>query len=1394
MDRESETVTSETGVSPDVGLRSGSRSIKNLPLPPNIKLKGNLKTNWEIFRQLWDSYELLTGLKQDDMQYRVATFITCIGPQALEIHHGLPFKTSAERNDMNVILKLWTEYCCGKTNVTYERFCFNRCNQSETESFDAYVVRLRKLASTCEYGNFLEDMLRDRIVCGIHDDVIRKELLQESKLTLESCIALIRSVEITSAQAKSMSRSSTCHSEVNYVRNSNFSAKQRTSKKSSSSSSNTQIQNCKFCGGTHPRSRSSCPASDKECQSCGKVGHFAIKCKFNNKSKVKSKVSVKELEPQSDSESDTDLEECSVLDLNSVNEVNAVNPTDGKIIAMMHLQKQSQPTAMQVDCGASCNVLPERHLPLGVKLCNTSKKLRMYSDHVVSVLGTCKLRVKNPKNGKRYLVPFYVVQGNRLPLLGSKAAQQMNLITVNNENIAADNNAKANVADAQIADTSSSQILNAQNIASGVNPKANVAHVHIADTSSSQILKDFQDVFNGRGCMPGEVSLQVDNSIHPVIAPPRRVPLTVQPKLKDELDRLEREQVLVKVQEPTDWCSSLVCVEKPNGKLRLCIDPQPLNVALKRPHYPLPVIEDILPDLDGVKIFSKVDLTEGFLQCQLDDQSSRLTTFHTPWGRYRYKRMPYGIKPAPELFQQKLTQCLEGLKGIYIIADDILITGRGQSLQEANIDHDNNLRALLKRCRDMNITLNRDKFQYKLDSISFFGHTLTPNGLQSDPTKVQAILDMPTPTTPAEVQRLIGMVKYLAKFVPHLSDLTEPLRKLTHKNHDWSWTPQCDKAFSDIKESLVKAPVLKYFDPQCQTEGQGDASDTGLGFALMQNGLPIMYASRAMTSAERNYAQIEKELLAQVYGLERNHYYTYGRHIILWTDHKPLVAISNKPLSAAPKRLQRLLIRLNQYNVEIRYKPGPELYLADTLSRAYIQGNSVVEQESETVHLAELAVSEKQLTDLQTATACDPTLQKVKEYIVSGWPDRSKVPPDVLPYFPYKHELSIQDNVVLKADRIVVPKLARSAIRKELHSAHLGLESTLRRARESVYWPAMNSELKDYLSKCDICNTFSCAQPKEPLIPHELPNRPWEKIAVDFLKVDSVDYMVTVDYYSDFFELDRMTSKDAPAVIKRLKRHFSRHGVPITLHSDNGPPFNSVAFADFASDYGFSTSTSSPEYPQSNGKAESAVKIAKNLIRKSNRDDRDINRALLAWRNTPTAGLASSPSQRIFGRRTRTPLPTKVSTLKPKITTNVVTRKENKRRTQKACYDRTAKPLSELKAGNIVRMKPSGRKQAWKKARVQQKVNTRSYQVQTEEGAQYIRNRRHLKLTNETFSLSEPTSIRRLKRTGDRESTQTAHTREGKTLSRTVNETLLPSRRSTRTKKKPSYLKDFVCN
>ncbi|XP_035700303.1 uncharacterized protein K02A2.6-like [Branchiostoma floridae] len=787
---------------------------------------------------------------------------------------------------------------------------------------------------------------------------------------------------------------------------------------------------------------------------------------------------------------------------------------------------------------------------------------------------------------------------------------------------------------------------------------------------------------------------------------------------------------------PTPWVSSLVTVRKPSGKLRICIDPRDLNEALKRSHYPAPTIEDIIPELSKAKVFSVLDAKNGYWQVALDEESSVLTTFNTPSGRYKWKRLPFGIKSSPEEFQRRLDQTLEGLAGVKPVVDDILVWGEGETLAEATSDHDRNLRSLMQRCRERNLKLNPDKVKLREQEVPFHGHLITSQGLKLDPSKVTAITKMPRPTDAQGVQRLIGFVTYLAKFLPKLSDICEPLRKLTVKDSEFVWLDAHEKILETLKKMVSTAPVLKYYDKTEELTLQTDASSTGLGAAIMQNGQPVAYASRALTDSETRYAQIEKEMLSVVFGLERFHQYTYGRDVLVQTDHKPLEMIVLKPLHAAPKRLQRLMMRMQQYHVKITYKPGKEMYLADTLSRAYLPYDgrrSKTEMDAEQVNAISEFISTPTIEDIREHTSGDADMQKLMQYIREGFPEKGRIPARLMPYFHIRDELTLHDGIVLKGQRAAVPLTLRKKMLQRIHASHMGIEACLRNARECVFWPGMNAEVRDYVSKCDVCQTVGRKQQKETLQPHPVPKRPWERVGVDLFQFKDRDYLITVDYYSNFFEIDTCENTRATTIIKKLKTQFSRHGIPDVVFSDNGPQFAAAEFEKFTHEWNFTHQTSSPGYPQSNGKVENSVKTAKQLMEKAWIGNTDPYLALLDFRNTPTQGIGSSPVQRLFARRTKTTMPMNTALLEPDVPKEIPQKIQKEKEKQRRYYNRQARDLPRLSIGDTVRCQPHGTNtNRWKKGTVVAEVGNRSFEVETEDGGVYRRNRRHLRKTPET--------------------------------------------------------------
>ena len=436
-------------------------------------------------------------------------------------------------------------------------------------------------------------------------------------------------------------------------------------------------------------------------------------------------------------------------------------------------------------------------------------------------------------------------------------------------------------------------------------PETGSASVFAVDALHSPVTKEelmskFPEVFgDDLGQLDGEYKINLGETVSPVQHAPRRIAVVLRPRLKEALDDLEAQDVVAPATTPTRLIHSIVAVPKKNGKLRICLDPKDLNRAIQRENYQFPTVEDIATRLHGAKVFTILDVKNGFWHVNLDEESSYLTTFQTPFGRYRWKRMPFGISSAPEVFQRKMHELIEGMSGIEVVADDFIAVGYGDTFEAAQ-NHDKNLLLFLQRCKERNVRLDQEKLRLRQPQVLFIGHMATDQGLRIDPAKFRAIVEMPPPTDKLGVQRLLGLAQYLAKFLPHLSDTTKPLRDLTQNDAQWVWNEPQQTAFEKLKEMVTCTPVLRYYNLKEEVTLQCDASQSGLGAALMQNGQPVAYASRALTPAETRYAQIEKELLAIVFACERFDAYVYGRDLVnVETDHKPL-----KSLASASQRLR----------------------------------------------------------------------------------------------------------------------------------------------------------------------------------------------------------------------------------------------------------------------------------------------------------------------------------------------------------------------------------------------------------------------------------------------------------------------------------------------------------
>ena len=366
--------------------------------------------------------------------------------------------------------------------------------------------------------------------------------------------------------------------------------------------------------------------------------------------------------------------------------------------------------------------------------------------------------------------------------------------------------------------------------------------------------------------------------------------------------------------------------------------------------------------------------------------------------------------------------------------------------------------------------------------------------------------------------------------------------------------------------------MLKYYDPNLPTRVYSDASTTGLGAVLEQKHedenewYPVGYASRSMNKSEKNYCQIEQETLSIVFATTKFHNYLYGTQFHVYNDHLPLKSIFMKSITQAPPRIQRFLLRLQKYDFQMHFIPGKDLVVSDALSCASLEDDKPeISEEEMNCHVHSVTddypISEKMKQKITAETQSDEQLKNLRRYIEKGWPsERKQIDERVRMYFNHREELTILDNMILKGVCLVIPKSLRSEMKKLLHTGHLGIEKTRQLARSSLYWPGYSHEIAEMISGCEICLENQNKQCKEPIIKHEIPATPWFKVGTDVFHLRGKDYIIVVDYNSNFFDISKMNDAQAPTVVTHTKQIFSRYGSPKEVISDNGPEFKSKEY------------------------------------------------------------------------------------------------------------------------------------------------------------------------------------------------------------------------------------------
>ena len=399
------------------------------------------------------------------------------------------------------------------------------------------------------------------------------------------------------------------------------------------------------------------------------------------------------------------------------------------------------------------------------------------------------------------------------------------------------------------------------------------------------------------------------------------------------------------------------------------------------------------------------------------------------------------------------------------------------------------------------LVFNSSKCLIKERSVSFFGLIYGIDGINPDPDRIRDLQDIPPPRDKKELQQFLGLMTFLSPFIRNLSEKDSILRDLLKEDSMFMWELHHQSCFDGLKHLVTTRSCLQYFNVAKTAILQTDASLLGLGAALLQENesgvvQPVAYASKSLSGAEKRYACIERELLAIVFGTQKFHTYLYGRKFRVIPDHLPLVAIVQKGLINSPPRIQRMFLKLKGYDMEVEYQPGKEIVLADTLSRLpSVHNKETIDRD---VRVYFVRFSDERIKELRNKTKDDQVLRTLSETIVTGWPKTIKeLPTSIRSYWAFRDELSVEDGILLKGTRVIIPESMQPFILDRLHYGHLGIDNTRLRAKDSVYWININRDIETTVKSCHICQEHQPAQQHEMLLPHEIPSRPWKVVGTD---------------------------------------------------------------------------------------------------------------------------------------------------------------------------------------------------------------------------------------------------------------------------------------------------------
>ena len=708
-------------------------------------------------------------------------------------------------------------------------------------------------------------------------------------------------------------------------------------------------------------------------------------------------------------------------------------------------------------------------------------------------------------------------------------------------------------------------------------------------SDASHIISEFKDVFPDdlpSGLPPQreiDHRIELEPGQNPPSKPTYRLSQPETAELKKQLGDLLAKGYIRESKSP--YGAPVLFVKKKDDSMRMCIDYRALNKMTIKNKYPLPRIDELLDRLLGAKYFSKIDLRSGYWQVRIADEDVPKTAFRTRYGHYEFLVMPFGLTNAPATFmhlmQQTFRQYLDDF--VIVFLDDVLIYSKTKQ------DHEQHVRTVLQVLRDKQLYAKLSKCEFFQNEIGFLGHVINQDGIKMEPSKVDAVFKWPQPKNIHEIRSFLGLAGYYRRFVRDFSKIASPLSTLLHKNTPWQWTSAQEQAFNQLKMAVTTAPVLIIPNPTVAYALVTDASGFAIGAALCQDhgkGLqPCAYKSRKMNDHEKNYPVHEQELLSIMDALREWRHYLLGNKFVIITDHRSLQYLSTQDKLSA--RQTRWSEYLQQFDFEIKYRPGKDNTVADGLSRRPDHQVSTISQSSPNIN--------DQLIDTIKAEYEVDSL--TKHILVKG-----------------HKQHTVRDGLIYTEDnRLYIP--AHDTVRQQLMhehhdtpvNGHLGDYKTLERLSRNYYWPNMRKSVQQYIAQCQSCqlNKTSTQLPIGLLQSLEIPGKRWETVTMDLITqlpvtTDGNDAIVVfVDKFSKMVHYAATTTTCTADQVARIFFDIvvRLHGIPKHIISDRDRRFTSKFWQELWKLCGTQLKMSTAYHPQTDGQTERANRTLEEILR-----------------------------------------------------------------------------------------------------------------------------------------------------------------------------------------------------